>query len=157
MKKNRLIYIILIFIFIFSGCSGKRVSQNAASTKDIGVSEGNKSLQYFKETHKENKVIKCGEGDVDGDGRKDLVVIFNVGKDKNNMVVVLDKESQYKLSNTIPAPISNQKIEFKNIDEKTPMEFIVSGSKGSSFGYGIYRLENMKIVDLFGEGMKDCC
>lgn len=157
MKKYTLVCLILSLIFIFSGCSSKKVSQNTSASSDIGVSENNKLLQYFKETHKENKVIKCGEGDVDGDGKKDLVVIFSVGKDKNNMVVVLDKESQYKLSNTIPAPISNQKIEFKDIDEKTPMEFIVSGSKGSSVGYGIYRLENMKIVDLFGEGMEECC
>ena len=73
------------------------------------------------------------------------------------MVVVLDKENKYELSNTISAPASNPKIEFKDIDEKTPMEFIVSGSKGSSFGYAIYRLDNMKIVDLFGQGMEECC
>ncbi|MCC5425445.1 Cys-Cys-COOH (seleno)protein SaoC, partial [Clostridium botulinum] len=77
--------------------------------------------------------------------------------DKNSMVVVLSDKEKYKITNEVSAPIENQKIEFKDIDKKPPIEFVVSGSKNGSFGYAIYRIEKGKIINLFGEDMKDCC
>jgi len=37
------------------------------------------------------------------------------------------------------------------------MEFIVQGSKGNKTGFAVFRIENNQLVDLFGEGMEDCC
>jgi hypothetical protein len=57
----------------------------------------------------------------------------------------------------VPAPVSNQVITFKDIDDKPPLEFIVQGMKGSNLGYAIYRVEGSILENLFGEGMEDCC
>ena len=42
-------------------------------------------------------------------------------------------------------------------DDKDEIELVLSGSKNGNVGYAIYRLENKKLVDLFGEGMNACC
>lgn len=48
-------------------------------------------------------------------------------------------------------------IQFKNIDEEAEMEFIVSGEKDGAAGYAIYRMIDGQPMDLFGDGMEDCC
>ena len=73
------------------------------------------------------------------------------------MCVVQDFRGQYRLTNEVPAPVSDQTIELKDIDEEPPMEFIVQGRKGAKVGFAIFRIEDGELVDLFGEGMEDCC
>lgn len=73
------------------------------------------------------------------------------------MRVILSTDGTYTITNDVPAPVSNQTITFKNIDDKPPMEFIVQGMKGANMGYAVYRIENSKLVDLFSEGMAGCC
>ena len=60
-------------------------------------------------------------------------------------------------SEPIPGPIENQQIQFKDIDKEGPIEFIVSGEKNGAVGYAIYRMIDGQPIDLFGEGMADCC
>ena len=48
-------------------------------------------------------------------------------------------------------------IQLRDIDKKPPMEFIVQGAKGSKMGFAVFRIEENRLVDLFGEGMEDCC
>jgi len=55
------------------------------------------------------------------------------------MLVVLGKPGAYQCTNEVPAPVSNQVITFKDIDDKPPLEFIVQGMKGANVGYAIYR------------------
>ncbi|OLS02010.1 Cys-Cys-COOH (seleno)protein SaoC [Tissierella creatinophila] len=155
MRKKAGIAIITIIIFglgVFAFSQDKIKREN-----NLGVKEDNKLLQYFISLYPDKEVLKCGYGDVDGDDRKDLVVIFNNSKRSNGMVVVLDKEGKYEITGELPAPIDNQKIEFKDIDETKPLEFIVSGSKDGQFGYAIFRVEGLEVKNLFGEGMRDCC
>ncbi len=61
------------------------------------------------------------------------------------VVVVSDKNSHY-ITKPIPAPIENQTITFKNIDDKAPIEVIVSGSKNGNVGYAIYRVEGKNLL-----------
>lgn len=156
MNKN--IKKILIAIVIFSlGLFSFYLDKNN-SIKGLGIEPDNELLLYFQKTHPENKVITCGYEDLNGDGRKDLLVIYNVAHRKNEMVVVLDNVEGYEISDPSPAPINNQDIEFKDIDKTPPIEFIVSGSKDGNYGYAIFRLiNNIEIRDLFGDGMEDCC
>ena len=145
---------LIIITFMFSGCSS--APENKALTS-IGVSKNNPLLQYFMKMHPDNEVILCSQEDVNNDDTKDLVIIYRVSKNKNAMKVVIDKQQNYKCSNEVPAPMEDQLIKFRNIDDKDQIEIIVSGSKNGQVGYAIFRLENMKIVNLFGSDMEDCC
>ena len=90
------------------------------------------------------------------DGRKDLVVVYHT-EDLTRMVVCQNNEGGLVYSEPIPGPIENQQIQFKDIDKEGPIEFIVSGEKNGAVGYAIYRMIDGQPIDLFGEGMADCC
>ncbi len=102
------------------------------------------------------EVIASAAGDVSGDGVGDLVVIFAKGDGRNGLLVVLGGDVP-SLTNDLPAPAENQSITLRDIDEAAPTEFTVQGSKGANIGYAIYRIEDGRLSDLFGEGMEDCC
>ena len=156
MKKNTKFYIVGILVFLIGFYFYSMDDTNIVVT--LGVEEDNELLLYFEEEFPDNKVITCGYEDLNDDGRKDLLVIYKEEKKKNGMLIVLDTEEGYKLSDHTHAPIENQKIEFKDIDKTGPMEFIVSGSKDGKFGYAIFRLvDEFELRNLFGEGMEECC
>lgn len=154
MKK---IIITLVTLIVFSVGLWSYIEDNNKKVEDLGVPEDNKLLEHFVSLYPDNKVLKCGYEDINNDGIKDLVVIYNESTRKNAMVVIINKGDDYQITKSIPAPLENQTIEFKNIDEKDEIEFIISGSKDGRFGYAIYRLQGLEIKDLFGEGMEDCC
>ena len=152
-KRKYILHVILLLMFAaLMGCSHEEKSEAV----DIGVDSGNELLVHFQEKYPENKVIKCGYEDVTNDGMKDLVVIYNIKKGKNGMRVVVGGD-EYSISNEAPAPVEDQTIKFKNIDDKGEIEFIVSGSKHGNVGYAIFRFEQMDIINLFGQDMEDCC
>lgn len=152
-KRKYLLYVILLLVCAaLMGCSQEEKSR----TVDIGVEQGNELFVHFQEKYPENEVIKCGYEDVTNDGVKDLVVIYNIKKGKNGMKVVIGGD-EYSISNEAPAPVEDQTIKFKNIDNKDEIEFIVSGSKHGNVGYAIFRLQQMEPINLFGQDMEDCC
>lgn len=156
MKKNRKFIIIGTLIFIIGFYVYSMDDTNVVVT--LGVEKDNHLLVHFQEKFPNNKVITCGYEDFNGDGRKDLLVIYKEGKKKNGMRIVLDTVEGYKFTDHTHAPIENQKIEFMDIDDTPPIEFSVSGSKDGKFGYAIFRLvDDFEIRDLFGEGMNECC
>jgi len=99
--------------------------------------------------------IVCGKCDVTNDKIEDLVVIYR-RNDNNFMRVLIDGENII-YTDEVSAPIENQTIEFKNIDHNNEMEIIISGYKRGNFGYAIYRIIDNQVVNLFGEGMENCC
>jgi hypothetical protein len=137
------------------GCRDRDVGTTLKVNRS--VPEKNKLLEYFAGQHPGNPIVKYALGDIDNNGRADLIVIYRVGAGKNMMRALLDKGDSYEFTNEVPAPVSDQVIEFKDIDEKPPLEFIVQGRKGAKIGFAIFRLVNGRLVDLFGEGMADCC
>lgn len=156
MKKNSKLYIVGILVLLIGFYVYSMDDTNIVVT--LGVEKDNELLLYFEEQFPDNEVITCGYEDLNDDGRKDLLVIYKEEKKKNGMLIVLDTEEGYKLSDHTHAPIENQKIEFKDIDKTGPMEFIVSGSKDGKFGYAIFRLvDEFELRNLFGEGMEECC
>ena len=102
-------------------------------------------------------MIKYARADLNNDGRQDVVVIYRIAKDANRMRVILDLGDKYSDTNEVPAPLYDQSIVFRDIDKKPPLEFIVQGRKGAKIGYAIFRIENNQLIDIFGEGMEDCC
>jgi len=103
------------------------------------------------------RLILSASADVDADGRADLVVIYRLDGQKNGMRVVLSEPRGYRATNEVPAPIENQRITFREIDDAPPLEFTVQGSKGPRHGYAVFRVEGGTLVNLFGHGMEDCC
>ena len=114
-------------------------------------------MDFFNKNIKNNKIIKTAEEDLTDNGKKDLIVVYEKTSDQNEMVVVVEGEEGLYTTSPIKAPKESVEIKFKNIDNKGVMEMIVSGSKNGKVGYAIYRLEDKKLIDLFGEGMRDCC
>lgn len=149
--------VILTYLIISLACCG---CGNPPAEKEVtadGIKQNDNLLQYFAATHPDQEALKCARGDLNADHTVDLVVIYRAKQDKNMLVAVLDVKGKLKCTNEVPAPASNQQIQFKDIDQKPPLEFIVQGVKGAHVGYAIYRLEEGRLVDLFGDGMKECC
>ncbi|GLI55065.1 hypothetical protein PM10SUCC1_05800 [Propionigenium maris DSM 9537] len=140
--------IFIFFIgFIFYTYSSQEIFQE-------DIDQKNPLLKIFQDEYS-NRVILTKEGDITDDGIGDLIIIYEVSKSEKRMVVVLGGSE--RLTSSVKAPVERQSIKLKNIDEKAQMEFIVSGYKGSKLGYAIYRIEDNRIIDLFGEGMDECC
>ncbi len=162
MYRRWLICVLLMFLLTGAaagGCGKMSVNEKKQSDQSEVSETGEPSpcLSYFASTHLGKEVIKCARADLNGDNVEDLVVIYRESEEKNNMLVVLDIKGGYQCTNEVAAPVSNQVITFKDIDNKPPLEFIVQGMKGANVGYAIYRVDGTKLEDLFGEGMKDCC
>lgn len=126
--------------------------------EDDGLPNVNKqTLKYFKSNCEYKDIITYAEEDVNGDNKKDLVVIYKNIEGHNRLIVVASKGDDYYMTEPITAPVDDQAITFKDIDSKGVMEIMISGSKNKKFGYAIYRLEGNKLEDLFGENMESCC
>ena len=135
------------------------------------VDDNNKILQAFKAVHQDATVLVACEEDLTDDGLNDLVIIYNTQKADEysetttlinggyvRMVVGIDSgdSENFTFSTPVPAPIENQKIKFQNIDKEAEMEFVLQGQKGSKVGYGIYRVIDGSLVNLFAEGLQEC-
>lgn len=152
--KKILIILLLIIVFIF----GINTYRKEKQKQEVKLPDVNKEyLDYFKKNVKYEKILTYTQQDINDDKVDDLLVVYKKGENHNEMVgVISDKENIY-MTAPIRAPIDDISIEFKNIDDKGEMELILSGSKNGNVGYAIYRLENKKLIDLFGEGMNSCC
>lgn len=104
-------------------------------------------------------VVTCAEADVTDDGITELIVVYGLrsAPDQMFMCLVFAGGEELTLSNVMPAPIENQRIRFRDIDTKPPLEFIVMGSKGIYSGFAIYRVTDGIVEDLFDDGMEGCC
>lgn len=152
----------IIIAFLFFGaclhaCSSGEPQEGDQKEFGQTVLQSNPALQYFVNNHPDFSVIKYATADLNNDGRNEVVVIYRLNKNKNMMSIIQDFETGYTETNAVPAPVSDQMIQFRNIDDKPPLEFILQGRKGAKIGYAIFRIENGRLVDLFGEGMQDCC
>ncbi len=158
MDWRKLLQGFLAWVFVVLAAGGCGAGNDMISTnKGDDTARGGPMLEYFKATHPGKEVIIFDRADLNNDKTDDLVVIFRESKEANAMLAILDLSGSYQCTNEVPAPVSNQIIQFKDIDQKPPLEFIVQGMKGANVGYAIYRVEGAVLEDLFGEGMKDCC
>lgn len=148
----------IVVLFAVTCCTDKdRPSPGDQKNFSPSVLQYNKMLRIFGENHPGFAILKYAEADLNNDAQEDMVVIYQITKDRNEMCVLLHYGEDFIESNSVPAPVSDQMIQFKNIDNKPPLEFILQGRKGSKVGYAIFRIEDGKLADLFGEGMADCC
>ena len=160
-KKIAIAILIIIGIFALShlrkylNVSTKNYLRNAG-TFATPVDEDNYLLQEFKKLFNNRKVILACEEDINDDDRKDLVVISKL-KDDISTIALLDLGDKYETTEPIPAPRENQYIKFINVDKIGIIEILITGEKKGQVGYAIYKYEEGKLIDIFGEGMEDCC
>ena len=152
MKKE---WLLILTLFGVIACQNRIPAGQAATNR--AVLQASPLYRHFAGLHPGKEALVWAFKDVDNDGRDDLILIYRVDGKKNAMRVVLNAGGTYAITNDVPAPVSNQTITFKDIDEKPPVEFIVQGMKGAKVGYAVYRIEKGRLVDLFGKGMDECC
>lgn len=155
MKKisnKYMIFFLLGISVVLMACSNNEKSNE----KTLLIYENNVLFKEFKHIFTSREPILCQVADLTNDGIEDMIIIYREKKD-TRMTVAIGGKNEITFTEEVPAPVENQSIQLKDIDKKDEMEFIVRGSKHGNIGYAIFRIENMKIIDLFGEGMESCC
>ena len=121
------------------------------------VADDNYLRMVFKGKFPDRNIILACEEDITGDSVNDLVVISSED-DVIETIALIDRgDGNYTFTEPIPAPRENQMIKFFNMDKDNLTEVLITGEKKGQVGYAIYRYENDKLRDIFGEGMEDCC
>lgn len=153
MLNRKSMTLVLLVLLCITGCSEKGQIKETSKTIDTE----HVLYEHFLAAYGDKKPLLTGVNDINNDGREDLIVIYRDTSATNKMIAIWEETGRVAISQPTPAPIENCRIEWRNIDDKAPIELIISGSKGVNVGYAIYRWENGIFVDLFGEGMADCC
>lgn len=112
---------------------------------------------HFLKAYPDKKALLSLAGDCNGDGIEDLVIVYRDSASENKLVAIYSQGDDYLLTEAIPAPLEHCRLEWKDIDERPPVELLVSGQKGIYIGYGVFRLVDGRWVSLFGDGMGNCC
>lgn len=145
----------MVFCLACTSCEARQKAPTNAATGLAACADIHAA--FFQDNTSFTPILAV-EGDVNADGRADLVVLYHAPGIGNRMRVLLrEGESGYVATSDHKAPVSNQSVRFRDIDDKPPLEFIVQGMKGAKSGFAIYRIENGDLVDIFGEGMDSCC
>ena len=113
---------------------------------------------WYQEQEPDREILLACAADITADGLEDMVVIYRAERNTAQAVALLAREEGgYTLTPAIPAPQQHQKIRFFNMDHDPELEFLMTGDKNGEVGYAVFRILDGAIVDLFGEGMEDCC
>lgn len=156
MRKSLLKILILIFIVVGGFFISRRESFLQNKTERIEILKRVDLLKAFNSNFKK-EIVLGKEIDVTGDGQLEGFIIYRDG-DRCWLTVAYETESgEIKFSEAIPAPLEGQEIVFNDYDSDGQIEFIISGYKNDKIGYGVFRFSNFKVIDLFAEGMKECC
>ncbi len=153
MLSKNAITLLLLCLICLTGC-GKEIS-DAESV--VNIDAKHVLYEHFLTACGNKEPLLTGVNDINNDGLEDLIVIYRDTAATNKMVAIWQEGGKVIISDPTLAPIENYRIEWRDIDDKEPIELIVSGSKGVNVGYAIYRWENGDFINLFGEGMEDCC
>ena len=121
------------------------------------VQDDHPLLTEFCKRYPERTVLLACSEDITNDGQKDLVVISQSGSEITTQALGDDGQGSVWETEPIPAPRENQHIRFMNIDNVGAIETLITGEKNGQVGYAIYRIMNGRLVDLYGDGMEDCC
>ncbi len=162
----KLIALILIIVLALVGLTAVRQGlQNQSDSQDAQsdtwatpVSDDNKALQEFKKNHPGEEICLACEEDITGDGLKDLLVITRDEENAYTTPMIADSENSWHELEHVRAPYENQKMRFLDFDKDGIMNPLISGERNTKIGYAVYRItKDGKFIDVFGEGMEDCC
>jgi|GEM_PF-2124370 len=143
--------IIAICLLLLSGCTTPEKTPELIDSL---------LLPYFREMYPEEEIVLMIEGDCNDDGITDLVVVFRQDADHNRLVTVFSYQGGFRLTEPIPAPFQDVRLEWitlelKEIDGTYPTALLVSGRRGTVFGLRVLRFMDNEWIDLFG-GLEGC-
>lgn len=157
MKSSLLIAQTILFFITILSCGCDSPPEKVVEIKQELSLSSDLYLNFYKK-HSTYQPIVAEEGDINADGLCDLVLIYHVPMVGNRMCALMRKpDNTYERSNEFKAPVSNQNVYLRDIDDTPPVEFVVQGMKGAKTGFAIYRFVDGRLEDVFGEGMDDCC
>lgn len=121
------------------------------------VDEKHPLLVEFRSRYPERNVLLACAEDITNDGIQDIVVISQLEEDISSIALYTDETGTLVETPPIPGPRENQHIRFFNMDKVGEIETLITGEKNGQVGYAIYRIMDGEMINLFGEGMEDCC
>ncbi len=152
-KIKRLIFTLFI---LFTGFSLYKWELKKSKIKEEGFIEEKLIIEELKK-NSDIEIILAKEENLDVDLQKEVVIIYKIKGNYWFVVGKRDSNSKIKFTEKKSAPLEGQEIQFTDFNKDGIIEFIISGYKEENIGYGIYQLENMEVIDIFGEGMEGCC
>lgn len=153
MHRCKRLGMVVFLLFCLAGCSSASPKQGTVAAADTG----HRLFEHFSAAYGDKEPLLTGVNDINHDGREDLIVIFRDTSVTNKMIAIWEEDGRAAISEPTPAPLENCRLEWRDIDDKAPVELVVSGAKGVNVGYAIYRWENGQFLNLFGDGMEGCC
>lgn len=143
----------MLTALVLAGCAPETAAETATT-----VPESNALVSWYLGQHAETRIVASALGDVTADGTDDLVVIYQKADDEDRrwMRVVVGGDEPVA-TDEVSAPVENQRIDFRDIDEQAPVEFVIRGSKAGNVGFAIFRVTGGKLENVFGEDMDRCC
>jgi hypothetical protein len=148
--KMRIFCLLLVLIPVLTACSLKNPPHYTAQTD-------HPLYPAYLEACEGKEALLTSAMDFNNDGIEDLIVIFRENRKANKMIALWRSGTDISISGPMPAPLENCMIEWKDINKEPPIEMLLSGSKGAAVGYAVYRFENNAFINLFGDGMEECC
>ena len=127
---------------------------------DKPVDYDHPALLWFGKTYGNRAAIMGFAGDMTDDGLDDLIILYHEDGIIDicwMCVAVQSVDGSWSATEPVRAPVENQKIRVFDMDKEPPMEFVITGEKKGEIGYAIFRVIEGALIDLFGEGMNDCC
>lgn len=156
MGNKKIKRLILTLFILFTGFSLYKWELKKSKIKEEIFIEEKLIIEELKK-NSDIEIILAKEENLDVDLQKEVVIIY---KEKGNYWFVVgkrDNNSKIEFTEKKSAPLEGQEIQFTDFNKDGIIEFIISGYKEENIGYGIYQLENMEVIDIFGEGMEGCC
>ena len=86
--------------------------------------------EHFLAAYGDKKPLLTGVNDINNDGLEDLIVIYQDTPTANKMIAIWQEDGKVVISEPTPAPVENYRIEWRDIDDKDPIELIVSVPRG---------------------------
>ena len=171
MKKGRkkLILTVLLLAVLLAGLTAVRTyleKKDAEAELDSRVEyapmvgKDDPIWLAYRELYPDTDVQMACTEDINDDGQKDIVVIWRPDPKKGEcscVALISTEDGSYIETPVIAAPQQHQRIRFFNMDHEGFLELLITGDKNGNIGYAIYRLIDGELIDLFGEGMEDCC
>ena len=152
-KKIKFLIVVVSLIggFFFS----KKNSEKLKFQEKIEITKNIEMISEFRK-NLSGKVILAKEMDVDMDGNLESFIIYRENG-KVWLTIGYNLGQKTVFTEAVPAPVEGQELSFNDFDGDGEIEFIVSGYKEEKVGYGVFKFSNCKIIDIFAEGMKECC